>query len=490
MESKEIKDQLTKLGKITARLEPSAVEREYYIDQVQKYAGYFIDNLPNTKTFTSKEADPSLLKLKGGDQPIEKLIDIYADQVANNGINAASGGHLGYIPGGGIFASSLADFLVAVTNEYAGIYYASPGATLIEQEILSWMKSLFGFPETAVGNLCSGGSIANLIALTAARDRHKIKGPKIEKSVVYLSEQVHHCVQKALRIIGLEDVLIRYIALDDHHRMRVDLLDQQITGDIEKGFNPFLIVASAGTTDTGVMDPLKAIGEVSREHGLWYHIDGAYGGFFIMVDEKKHLFKGIEMADSLCIDPHKSMFIPYGLGAVIVKDKEAVYHSNHYRANYMRDADLEGVPENAADVSPELTKHFRGMRMWLPLQLYGAYTFAACLKEKLLLIRYMRSEVKKLGFEIGPEPDLTVSYFWCPVSDGDENEYNKNLLEEIHKDGRVYFSSTTINGKFVIRMAILSFRTKLKEIELALNVIKEARERVDKSIRTTNVKEK
>jgi glutamate/tyrosine decarboxylase-like PLP-dependent enzyme len=480
LDNHELKLKLEQLNNITSKLEPSPEERQLLVDQITGYAGQFIDGLSVNKTFSTHEPDSTVFKINPETQTLSQLIHIYDVQVAKNGINAASGGHLGYIPGGGIFASSVADLLVGATNEYAGIYYASPGATLIEQSLLTWMKSIFGFPESAVGNLCSGGSIANLIALTAARDRHKIKGARIETSVVYLSEQVHHCVQKALRIIGLEDVIIRYISLDDRHRMKADELSLQIEDDISVGLNPFLVIASAGTTDTGAMDPLKEIGKIAQQHRMWYHIDGAYGGFFIMVDEKKDLFQGIEMADSLCIDPHKSMFIPYGLGAVLIKDREAVYHSHHYRANYMQDSELDGIPDNAADVSPELTKHFRGMRMWLPLQMYGAETFAACLNEKVLLIHYMRGELLRHGFEVGPEPDLTVSYFWMKSKEGDENDLNRRLLEEIHKDGRVYLSSTVINGRFVIRIAIVSFRTKIEEVEKAMNCICRARDIVQR----------
>ena len=205
------------------------------------------------------------------------------------------------------------------------------------------------------------------------------------------------------------------------------------------------------------------------QNDLWYHVDGAYGGFFILCDSKKEVFKGIEMADSLVIDPHKGLFLPYGLGAVLVKDKEAVFHSHHYTANYMQDAHENGQI-NPADVSPELTKHFRGLRMWLPLNLHGIEPFVACLDEKLLLTQYFREELKRIGFMIGPKPDLSVSYFWYQ-SGGDENAFNIKLMDNIHNDGTVFLSSTKINGKFVIRMAILSFRTKKVTIDKTIAMI-------------------
>ena len=180
------------------------------------------------------------------------------------GINPASGGHLGYIPGGGIYTAAIADYLVDITNEYAGMYFASPGAVTMENKLIDWMKSIFGFPKTAIGNLTSGGSIANLIALTAARDKHKIKNSKIENSVIYVSNQVHHCINKALRIIGLEDVIIQHIDLDEYSRIIPEDLKTKIEDDKSKGLSPFLVIASSGTTDTGAIDPLQTIGEIAK----------------------------------------------------------------------------------------------------------------------------------------------------------------------------------------------------------------------------------
>ena len=333
------------------------------------------------------------------------------------------------------------------------------------------MKTIFGFPKEAVGNLTSGGSIANLIALTAARDKFQIKNEKIPKSVIYLSPQAHHCIHKALRIIGLEDVKVQLLELDEVSKIDTVKLAEIIEKDKKEGLNPFMVIASAGTTDTGAIDPLEQIGKIAKANKLWYHIDGAYGGFFILSESKKYLFKGIEIADSLVIDPHKGLFLPYGIGAVLIKDKEAVFHSHHYTADYMQDATDNNSQINPSDVSPELTKHFRGLRMWLPLQIHGLKPFVACFDEKLLLTTYFRGQLAKLGFKLGPEPDLTVSYFWYTSEGVNENEFNKKLMEIIHTNGDVFLSSTKIKGKFVIRMAILSIRTKKATIDTAVAMI-------------------
>ncbi len=473
-----LKQQILELQRVSEALEPNEEQRNTYIQEVSNYANTFINGLEDAKAFSSEPLTPNAMALSNEKKSLKEILKIYAAEVEAKGIKPASGGHIGYVPGGGIYTSAIADYIADVTNEYSGMHFASPGAVAMENELIDWMKSIFGFPETAIGNLTSGGSIATLIALTSARDKYGIKNAKIEKSVIYLSQQVHHCINKALRIIGLEDVIIRHVELDDYSRIITDDLSSKIKNDKAAGLNPFLIIASSGTTDTGAIDPLQEIGDIAKTNNLWYHIDAAYGGFFILTKAKKAFFKGIEMADSLVTDPHKGLFLPYGLGAVLVKDKASVYHSHHYRANYMQDAIGDSMPVNPADVSPELTKHFRGLRLWLPLQLHGIEPFVACLEEKLLLTTYFRERLLEIGFKLGPEPDLSVSYFWYPCKVIDENTFNERLVKEIHDDGEVFLSSTIINGKFVIRMAILSFRTKLKTIDKAVKMIDKARKKL------------
>jgi aromatic-L-amino-acid/L-tryptophan decarboxylase len=468
-----IEHKLAVLAEKSAVLEPTEETRNILLNTLQNYSNTFLNNLADMPAYVYEtNVDNNVLKIDTKTKTLDIILAIYSKQVNDNGIKPASGGHVGYIPGGGIFTAALGDYLAAISNEYAGIYYGSPGAVSIENEVVNWLKDLFDFPETAIGNLTSGGSIANLIALTAARDKHHIKGDKIDKSVVYLSPQVHHCVLKALRIIGLEDVIVHKLILDEHYRIDTQKLEQQIKVDLSQGLHPFCIIASAGTTDTGAVDPLDTLGDLSKKYNTWFHIDGAYGGFFILVDSKKALFKGIEKADSLVIDPHKGLFLPYGLGAVLIKDKEAVFKSHHYFASYMQDAMTNDVV-NPADVSPELTKHFRGLRLWLPLKLHGIEPFVACLEEKLVLTTYFRNKLVDIGFKVGPQPDLSVSYFWYPTDEeSTQNKFNETLMAEIHKDGRVFLSSTVINGTYVIRMAVLSFRTKKETIDKAVTMIK------------------
>lgn len=464
--------ELTKLAAVSKALEADETQRKEWLSKSEAVMNTFLESLPTVKSFNKSSVNQQITSIT--DEPIdidENLITL-KNELLPKGINAASGGHLGYIPGGGLYSSAIADYIAAVSNAYSGVKYASPGAVAIEYACLDWLKKLFHFPDSAVGNLTSGGSIANLIALTSARDKFGIKNELIPKSVIYLSSQTHHCIHKSIRIIGLEDVVIREIELDDRGRIKSDFLEKSIKKDREEGLNPFLVIASAGTTDTGAVDPLYDIAAITKKEKIWFHVDAAYGGFFILCPETKDLFKGIELADSLVIDPHKGLFLPYGLGAVLIKDKEAVLKSHQYTANYMQDANNEDFLLNPADLSPELTKHFRALRMWLPLRIHGITPFKACLSEKLLLTKYFRQKLADLGFKIGPKPDLSVSYFWYPTGNEKENEFNKKLMEEIHNEGSVFLSSTEIEGKFVIRMAILSFRTKKQTIDRAVKMIK------------------
>lgn len=450
-------------------LEPSLGKKNETLLLANDLMLNFLHSLTEGPSFSKKEAAKEKFTISEKAEDLKTTLATIKSEVLNNGIRAASGGHLGYIPGGGLFTAAIGDYIAAVSNAYSGMYYASPGAVEMEYACLNWLKEVFGFPENSIGNLTSGGSIANLIALTAARDAHGVKNEKIPQSVIYMGGQTHHCVHKAIRIIGLADAVIRNVPLDENGKMIPSELTALLKKDQSLGLSPFLVIASAGTTDVGAVDPLDEIATVAKKEGLWYHIDAAYGGFFILTNEKKGLFKGIEKADSLVIDPHKGLFLPYGIGAVLVKDRKAVFQSHHYSANYMQDALEDSTPINPADVSPELTKHFRALRMWLPLKLHGINPFISCLEEKIALTHYFRREIIKLGFEVGPEPDLTVSYFWYPAEN--ENEFNRKLVQKIHLDGSVFFSSTDLNGKFVIRVAILSFRTSKETIDRSIKMI-------------------
>ncbi|MEP7320276.1 MAG: aminotransferase class V-fold PLP-dependent enzyme [Saprospiraceae bacterium] len=468
-------ERLKELERLARKLEPDPALRSHWIESCNNYLNEFVDSMDERPAYRKGTVtELRSLTITDDPKPIESLIALFQNEINHFGLNPASGGHLGYIPGGGIYASSLGDLMAAVSNRYAGIYFSNPGAVVMENQLIRWMCEVMGYPASAHGNITSGGSIANLTAIVSARDKFNLTRHNLHLAVIYTTEQIHHCVHKAIRIAGLNEAVSRIIPMDDQYRMDADKLRSQVLNDLREGLMPFIIIASAGTTDTGTIDPLDKIADICEENKIWFHIDGAYGGFFNLIDVCKPLLKGIERSDSLAIDPHKGLFLPYGIGALLFKDPQAVMKSHHYRANYMKDAfDVNADEYNPCDLSPELTKHFRGPRMWMPLHLHGLAPFKAALEEKLLLTEYFYNQIKLLGFETGPKPMLSVTIFRYVPNTGDENAFNNKLVDAIQTDGRVFFSSTIIEGKVWIRCAILGFRTHMDTIEKAFTMLKE-----------------
>lgn len=464
------------LEEIALQLEPQALERKAIREAVIQYSEHFLNQIDILKAYeTTTDKGKEILNAPIQEQGIDihQILDLVGQHVDGPGLNPASGGHLAYIPGGGIYPSSLGDFLADVTNRYAGVFYASPGAVRVENLLLRWMCDLFGLPPKAGGNLTSGGSIANLTAIVAARDFKQLKSKDFERVVIYSTAQVHHCTLKAIKISGLYEAIQRNIPMDAHFRMDAQALEKAILEDKKNGLVPFMVMASAGTTDTGAIDPLNEIADICQAENLWFHVDGAYGGFFVLSDEVKDKFKGIERADSIVIDPHKGLFLPYGSGALLVRNARWLYNSQHMEANYMQDTfdDIEEI--SPADLSPELTKPFRGMRLWLPLQLFGVKPFRAALTEKIWLCRYFYEEIQKIdGFEVGTYPDLSVMTYRYVPQTGDANAYNLALTNRVKEEGSVFISSTTIDGVVYLRLAVLSFRTHLNTINRLLQVLK------------------
>jgi len=470
-----MREQLIKLETAALDLEPTADARSLAQRAVLGYAEDFLDHMGSLKTYESSAGKgEGLLDSPISDDfiDINDAIRLIRDNVDRPGLNPASGGHLAYIPGGGIYYSALADYLASVFNRYAGVFYASPGAVRMENMLLRWMCDLVGYPAAAGGNLTTSGSLANMIAIVTARDGKNIRSADVTRSVIYLSKQTHHSVDKAIRVAGLGECVIRFVELDERFKLIPADLEQKIASDRSDGLNPFLVVASAGTTDVGAIDPLPEIGGIAKENGLWYHIDAAYGGFFVLTREGKEKLRGLDLADSLVIDPHKGLFLPYGLGVVLVKNVEDLKRSYSFNANYMQDAFTAPDELSPAELSPELTKHFRGLRLWLPLKLHGLVPFKACLEEKLLLAKYFHAEVQKLGFESDVAPERSVVPYRFVPKAGDADEFNRNLIKAVIEDGRIFISSTVLNGKFTLRFACLSFRTHLGTVDTLLEILK------------------
>ncbi|MDP8914733.1 MAG: aminotransferase class V-fold PLP-dependent enzyme, partial [Pseudomonadota bacterium] len=339
---------------------------------------------------------------------------------------------------------------------------ASPGAVRLENATTGWLAQVIGYPGGAAGTLTSGGSIANLTAIVAARDA----GDAESGGAVYSTRFAHHCIDKALHIAGRSRSPRRLIATDNRYRMSIEALEAMLEQDRAAGIRPWLVVASAGTVDTGAVDPLPEIAALCRRYGAWFHVDGAYGGLFALCEEGRNVLRGIEQADSVALDPHKTMFLPYGTGAVLVRDGRNLLNSFSASADYLRPLGESEVGPSPADLSPELTRHFRAMRLWLPLQIAGVSAFRAAQAEKLALARYLHARLSELdGFDAGPAPDLSVVAFRYQPHNGDADDFNERLLRHVQEEGRVMLSGTRIDGRFTLRCAILSFRTHIEHVD-------------------------
>lgn len=465
------------LHKMSSQLEPDSTQLQDWNLQVCEYSQEYISNIRQQNAFgpefsVIKKLDDFPIGEKA--KSLDSIIPLLKEVLDYPGVRPAMPGHLGYIPGGGVYSSALADFIAAFTDHYAGIYFGGPGAVKMENILIKWMCELMSYPEDSFGNLCSGGSIGNLTAIVTARDSKGINSSNVKRTVVYLTSQTHHCIHKSFRIAGLQECILREVPVDDLFKMNISSLEDNIEKDLANGLLPFMIIGSIGTTDVGAIDPLSDIADLADRYDCWFHIDAAYGGFFALVDSLKPLFVGVERSDSIVMDPHKTLFLPYGSGAVLIKNGEALQESFEYEANYMQDAGEHNPEISPAEVSPELTKHFRGLRMWLPLQLHGLAPFKASLSEKLQLTLYFHQEVKKIGFEVGPIPELSVCiYRFVSMDKKNENEFNMQLSHKIRENSKYFISTTTIENIVWLRIAIVNFRTHLSNIKEYLACLKE-----------------
>lgn len=472
---------IQELTEQSSLLHPDQTQRKILQAGVGNYAEAFLTALDTAPAYVGDHAGVALQEspiTEHGDE-LETVLELIGAEIDTPGVNCASGRHFGFIPPGGLYHSALGDFLAAVTNRYSGVSFASPGAARLERYLVEWIARLISYPQSAGGDLTSGGSIANLIGIVAAREAFELKAADLPNMVVYLSGQAHHSVAKALGILGLKECVHRHVPVDERFRLDADALERAVAEDRDAGLRPWLIVATAGSTDVGAVDPLACIADIAERHGMWLHVDAAYGGFFVLCEDGRKILLGMNRSDSIVLDPHKSLFLPFGSGAAIVKDKSLLLKAYHYEAPYLQDAQEAGVEPSPADVSPELTRPFRGLRLWLPLKLLGLAPFRAALQEKLLLARYFHAELDKLpGFAVGPAPDLSVVAFRYVPERGDADEFNRRLVQEILKEGRIFLSTTRLNGAFVLRLAILACRTHLDAVDLALDVLRRKAEQL------------
>ncbi len=406
-----------------------------------------------------------------GGRPLAEILERLGPAVAKS-FNTAGPGYLAFIPGGGIYAATLADFIACAVNRYVGVRVAAPALVQIEETALRWMADLMGYPAGSGGILTSGGSLSNLSAIVTARAA-KLHEDELARGVLYVSEETHRCVAKVARIAGFPARNVRLVPVDARCRIVPEALSTEIRADHARGLRPFLVVPSVGTTNTGAIDPLPEILDIAGEHGLWVHGDAAYGGFFRIVKDGERLMPGLERCDSITLDPHKGLFLPYGTGCLLVRDGQALLRAHAESAHYLQDVVGDDGP-GFNDLSPELSRDFRGLRLWLPIQLHGLQAFRDALQEKLELTRWAYGELRRdARFEVLDEPQLSVVAFRLRGEGEQADARNEELLRRVNARRRVFLSSTRMAGRYVLRICVLSFRTHEDRMRDAVDALRE-----------------
>jgi glutamate/tyrosine decarboxylase-like PLP-dependent enzyme len=443
---------------------------------------------PQTFAGDTLEQVGATLPVEG--EPIEDLVNDCRTIIKRSRHN----GHprfFGYVASPATPAGAFADLIASALNSNVTSWRSGPGATEIERTVVRWLGSLIGYDEHARGLLTSGGSMANMTALLIAQ-RAKT-GREAGRSglwqseapmTIYASEQVHMSIPKAADMLGFGRDQVRLIECDDQFRLDVKHLRERIKTDIQAGAKPFCIVGSAGTTNTGAVDPLAEIADVAKEFGLWFHVDGAYGAPAALDESKRALFVGLERADSISLDPHKWLYVPLDCGCLLFRDetKARVAFGDE-------DADYIKVLEQDADESfafwnygPELSRRFRALKIWLTLRYYGARRIAAAITEDNVLAGYLAELVEQAeDFELLAKPQLSICCFrYLPPGvtsqekEDELNRLNEKIMYAVQRGGRAYLSSATVHGKFALRACITNFRTTRADIEQTLEIIRDA----------------
>jgi aromatic-L-amino-acid decarboxylase len=472
-------------------LEPDAAGAAAWLEQVSSFVLELLRTIPSRPAQglvgPAGEQLAAALSQPIGERPLEggmaRALEILSGSL-DAALETAGPGYLAYVPGGGLFAAGLADLIGDVGNRFTGYAMTAPGWARLEHDVLRWLIGEFGQGPRAQALLTSGSSLANFAALVSARHHYFGERGDYSRALVYTSTQAHHSIAKALALAGIPRSNLRQVATDELFRLDVDALARTLEHDRHRGLQPFCVIAAAGTTNTGAIDPLGPLADLCAREDLWLHVDGAYGGAFVLSPSGKQRLAGIERADSISFDPHKGMFLPYGTGCVIVREGDRLAAAHGGRADYLRD--LEGDAPSPADLGPELSRPARGLRLWLPLMLHGAAAFRDALEEKLALAHRCAEAIDRriaagAPLELVARPQLSALAFRLVRREGESlaawNARNTALLGAINRRGRAFLSSTElpvlageqVERAVTLRVCVVSFRTHVERIDMLLD---------------------
>jgi aromatic-L-amino-acid decarboxylase len=444
-----------------------------------------LPELPVSREFRADELREALA-IEVPEEPLERgeLLGHLRALVLESSMYPGHPGFLAYISGAGTVPGAAADLLAAALNQNGGAFRLSPGATTIEEHLVRWLAGRFGLPAGAGGLVVAGGAVANLVGLKVARDRagEDPRGSGVRAGpplAFYASTESHVVQQRAADLLGLGSEAVRLIAVDDRWRMRPDALAEALERDLAAGVVPAAVIATAGTTATGAIDPLPEIAELCERYGAPLHVDACYGGPAALADDLRPLLDGIERADSIAVDAHKWLYTPLLGGCVLVRDSRQLAASFATEATYvwLDEALREGVDLTLH--GPDFSRGFAALRIWLSLLAHGRAAYGRRIAHDAALARYLGELVDDHpDFELMAPVSLSICCFrYAPAAlGGDEDRLdrlNERLMMAVMSDGRVYCSNAVLNGRFCLRACIVNFRTEAEHLELLLEVAAE-----------------
>ena len=452
---------------------------------VADYFQTIADRPVRAQNYAGKTTAALDLELPTEGVPLEQLMDecrTIFDLSRHNGHPR----FFGYVASPSTPIGAYADLITGALNANITCWRSGPAGTELEQLVIRWLGSLIDYDANAKGLLTSGGSMANMIALLVA-SRRKLGHEAARKGlwnsgsplIVYASEEVHMSIAKAADILGLGRDQVHVVGCDERQRMRVDSLRQHIENDLREGLRPCCVVASAGTVNTGVLDPLEVIADIANQFDLWFHVDGAYGAPGVLDKRKKHLFRGLERADSVSLDPHKWLYVPVDAGCLLFRDPNAVKATfSTEDADYIK---VHGHSDDEAfaywDYGVELSRRFRALKVWLTLSYYGVRRIAEAVSNDISLAAYMGELVSSADdFQLLAPVELSICCFRYvpPGRNTDLDQLNELIMSRVQTSGRAYLSNATVNGHFALRACITNFRTTKSDIEMTLETIRDA----------------
>jgi aromatic-L-amino-acid decarboxylase len=426
---------------------------------------------PAYTTLTRHEAD----RLVDGPAPeqgrdFEELLGILRERVFAHSAREPHPGFMAYIPSCPTFPAVLGDWLATGFNCFGGVWSVAPGPNAVELTVLDWFRSWLGMPPGTSGLLTSGGSAGTVTAVVAARHAVVRDEPgRLERMVLYTSTQAHSSVARAAWIAGVPRSNVRSVAVDSAFRMDVGALRDAIRADRQAGRLPFAVVASAGTTNTGSVDPLPAIADLCRSESLWLHVDAAYGGFVALTDRGRTLLEGIERADTVTLDPHKWLFVPFECGCLLAREPGRLTDAFRIWPEYLRDVETEGQEVNFADYGEQLTRYTRAIKVWLPIQYFGLGAIRSAIDTGMNLAGLAEELIGRAPeLEILSPARMGIVCFRARARVGEDldrlDARNERINQSVNAGGRYFISSTRLHGAFALRICVLGFRTTREDV--------------------------